>query len=160
MPQINVNTDLMQHMADHLGSYAEEMETRQGQLVTALHELPTYWQGHAGQAAQEELASLTTHVLASLELAKYLRQRLLKARQAFEQAGLAGLNSLLDGQESTWVPRSYSGGDQGAITGEGVKVEEVLGNVERFADNEGPRPLAPDAQRSALSAVSRMPGNQ
>lgn len=147
-------------MADHLGRYREEMATRQDQLATAWEEVPTSWQGHCGQAAQEELALLLNRVSESLVMANSLRRRLLKAKHAFEQAGLAGLNGLsLGSLESSWVPRSSAGGDQGALTGPLIAGGDVLSKVGTFATNEGPPPVSGDTPPGGPLA-SRFTGNQ
>lgn len=94
MSQIHVDTDAMQAMADALGRYSDEVSSHVRQLEPELVALPAYWQGTAAQRAHDRLVEVLSFGLAVTEKANYLRSHLLKAKHAFEQAGLEGLNNL------------------------------------------------------------------
>jgi WXG100 family type VII secretion target len=155
MPAIRVNTDALQHAADTFATYGDDVQRQTNQLLSAWQELPDHWQGSAAQRAYHDLEGLISHLSALCERADNLRAGLLKAKQLFEQANMDGLNGLsLGRQEWTWVPRSYAGGDQGALTGGQLYLEDEFSYVSRFVSDQGPPPLS-DGQ-NPLGATSQV----
>lgn len=157
MPITQAQTDDLQRMADSFGTYVNAVAAHVDQLLAAWQDLPAHWQGSAAQQAYYDIEALIGCARASCRLADELRAGLIEARQFFEQAGMNGLKNVsLGSQESKWVPRAYAGGDQGALTGGQITVEDVLSNVSRFATNQGPLPLG--SGQSSLDAASQVSG--
>lgn len=151
MPIIRINTDALQHVADTFATYGDNVQQQTNQLKSAWQDLPDHWQGSAAQRAYHDLEDLISRLNALGELADNLQAGLLEARQFFEQAGM---NASLGGLEWTWGPRSYAGGDQGALTGGQLYLEDVLSNVSNFATDQSPPPLG-DGQ-NLLGATSQI----
>jgi hypothetical protein len=54
--------------------------------------LPDHWQGRAAEQARDDLRRWLNQVEESSNMAKFMSQRLLWAKQCFEQADLNGFN--------------------------------------------------------------------
>jgi uncharacterized protein YukE len=94
MSQITFDTEAIQQLAEAMRTYAGAALCQFDQAAQAWRALPEHWQGRTAEQIYDDLRRWLNQVEESSNMAKFMSQRLLWAKQCFEQADLDRLNSV------------------------------------------------------------------